>query len=345
MTLRIGLMGCGVVASYGHLPAIHDTPGLSIAALYDPNPINLHREADRYGVARRYTDPDLFLDSGLDAVVITSPAPAHLQNVLDCAKRALPVLCEKPLAMTPSQGRKMIAAMKRAKAFLAVGFCYRFSPCALEIHRMIREGVIGDVRSMRLVYNWDCHGKYYRPDPHNRPDHWVIDPRREGRMHEGGPMVDCGTHQIDLARWWTGSEVARFQSHGVWVDEYEAPDHMYLHMDHESGAHTMVEISYSYGHTTRDSISKFVYEIIGTNGMIRYDRNFSHFEMRNQFGTHALPYYEEKNFHGMYEAFERALREGEIGEMLCTAEQAIEVTRIARTATDDAIANRLKSSR
>jgi len=37
----------------------------------------------------------------------------------------------------------------------------------------------------------------------------------------------------------------RFSGHGAWVDDYEAPDHVWLHMDHASGAHTTVEVSYS----------------------------------------------------------------------------------------------------
>jgi len=341
MSFRIGLMGCGVVASYGHLPAIAQTPGLALHALYDPDADHLQREAERFHVPHRFTEPGPFFDSGLDAVVITSPAPAHRQNVLDCAARKLPVLCEKPLAMTHDEGREMIVAMREAGAFLAVGFCYRFSPCALEIKRMVEAGEIGDVRTLRLIYNWDCHGKWYRPDPRDRPDHWIVDPRRAGRMHEGGPMVDCGTHQIDLATWWTGSAVTRATGHGSWADEYDAPDHMWLHMDHARGSHTMVEMSFSYGHTTRDKISTFLYEIIGTDGLIRYDRNVGLFEIRTDQYTRRLPYHEEKNFPGMYHAFEQALRDGQIGELLCSAEEAVEVTRLARTATDQVIQTRI----
>ena len=62
--------------------------------------------------------------------------------------------------------------------------------------------------------------------------------------------------------------VTRFSGHGAWVDEYQAPDHMWLHMDHANGAHTMVEMSYSYHHTSKKALSEFVYELIGTEGVI-----------------------------------------------------------------------------
>ena len=338
-TFKIGLMGCGMIASYGHLPAIMETDGLTIHALYDPNEQSLQHEARRYSIPHAYSDLDAFFASGIDAVVICSPAPAHLQNFIDAAAYDLPILCEKPLAMDAQEGQAMIQIMEDQDLMVAVGFCYRFSPCALKIKELIQQDAIGDVRSMRLIYNWDCHGKYYKPDPLNQPDFWIEDPRRRGRMDEGGPMVDCGIHQIDLARWWTQSNVSRFQSHAAWVDDYEAPDHVWVHMDHDSGAHTMVEMSYSFGHTTKDRISHFIYEIIGTKGMIRYDRNFSHFELRNEHGTYQLEYHEEKNFHGMYEAFRQALLTGDLGN-LCSVEDALEVTRIARTATTDLIENR-----
>jgi predicted dehydrogenase len=153
-------------------------------------------------------------------------------------------------------------------------------------------------------------------------------------MIEGGPMVDCGVHQIDLARWWLGSEVKRSSAAGAWVDEHEAPDHMYLHLDHDTGAHTMVEISYSYGHTSKDQRCEFVYELIGTEGVLRYDRQGRIFELVGRGGTQHLYWTEEKNFEGMYAEFVRALQTGTPGDMP-TARDGLVATRIARQGTED----------
>lgn len=150
-------------------------------------------------------------------------------------------------------------------------------------------------------------------------------------------MVDCGVHQIDLAQWWLNSEVVRATGEGAWVDDFEAPDHIWAHLTHASGAHTMVEMSYSFGHTMRDAESSFVYQLIGTEGVITYDRNISRFELRNQDGTFPQQYHEEKDFDGAHRAFAHFLNTGDPGE-LCTAEQGQEATRIARTLTDDLIA-------
>jgi predicted dehydrogenase len=216
---------------------------------------------------------------------------------------------------------------------LFTGFDYRFSPASLKIRELVGSGAIGDVRSLRLIYIWNNHGKY-QTGPDGKP---VLNERRVGRMLEGGPMVDCGVHQIDLARFWLGSEVRDWQAAGAWLDEYDAPDHMYLHMDHENGAHTMVEISYSYCYTAKEPINQFVYELIGTEGVIRYDRGAKLFEMRTPAGTTRMPFSPEKNFAGMYEAYAKALETG-VSDTLPTATDGLVAARISRDATDALIA-------
>ena len=332
---RIGVMGCGVVADYGHLPAILDTPGLELAALLDPNPVRLAHAASRFGHPPAFTTSEEFFQTPMDAVLICSPAGAHLQNVLDAAKAGVHVLCEKPLAMTDKEAEHAIEAMEAAGKMLFTGFVYRFSPVALQIKKWVDEGIIGEVRSLRLIYIWDLHGQFEQDET----GEWIESPRWRGRMLEGGPMVDCGVHQIDLARWWLGDEVVKVVPAAAWVSNYEAPDHVYVHMDHERGAHTMVEMSFTYGHTSREPNPHFSYHLIGTGGVIRYDRDGYILEARTGEQTIRVPGASEKNFHGMHAAFAEALRTGETGN-LPSGRDGLIATRIARTATDEAIESR-----
>lgn len=336
---RIGLMGCGTVAGYGHIPAILATPGLQLAAVYDPDRKRLAAVRQEHGDIPAFDSTDAFFAAGLDAVVITSPAPNHYENVAESAKYNLPVLCEKPLAISLDEAQAIVDLMERAQLPLYVAYNYRFSPCALTIKLLVAEGAIGDVRSLRLVYNWNLHGKYVVTDSGEQ----IENPRRRARMLEGGPMIDCGVHQIDLARWWLNSDVARQQSVGVWVDEYEAPDHMYLHLDHDNQVHTMVEVSFSYTHTAKSPRSHFVYELIGTEGVIRYNREDRVFELRNSGGTRQMDWHEEKNFEGMYAEFVLALASGQAGN-LPTGREALEISRIAVSATESLIAQHTNAS-
>lgn len=334
--MRIGVMGCGVVADYGHLPAIAATPGLVLHSLFDPSRARLAEMQAKHGAAHGFDDAEAFIASGIDAVVVTSPAPAHRANVELAARHRKPVLCEKPLAMDEADSFAMADVMRAAGVPLYVGFTYRFARPALEIKRLVSAGAIGRVRALRLVYVWDGHGKW---SPRDQPG--VPNERRAARMREGGPMVDCGVHQIDLARWWLGAEVVRHVGIGAWVDGFDAPDHVWLHLDHAGGAHTVVEIAYAYGHTGREPRPHFVYELVGESGTIRYDRELQRFELMQPSGATALPWEHEKDFHGMYAELARALATGDPGA-LPTATDGIIATRLAREGTEQAIAARLR---
>src|ERR1041385_3016234 len=95
---RVGLMGCGTVAMYGHLPALASEQGLELTAVFDPDSTRLKAAQDKFAVPNAFTDAESFFKSGLDAIVVTSPAGVHPQNVRDAARHGKHVLCEKPLA-------------------------------------------------------------------------------------------------------------------------------------------------------------------------------------------------------------------------------------------------------
>jgi len=332
---RIGLMGCGTVAGYGHLPALSESPSWDLASIFEPNEERRTAAATRFGVPNAFSNVEEFFESGIDAVSVTSPAPCHLENVRDAARHGKHVLCEKPLAMTEAEALEMINLAQKAGIMLFTGFTYRFGPEAQKIKRLLEQGAIGDVRSLRLIYIWNCHGRYELDEHGNR----IEQRRRAGRMLEGGPLVDCGVHDIDLARWWLGSEVQRYQSAAAWVENYEAPDHVYLHLDHANGAHTMTELSYTYCHTAKEPFYQLTYDLIGTEGVLHYDGVTHTLELRSSQQTESFHFAPGKNFAGMYEAFAHAVATGEPDD-LATAMDGLVATRIARAATDDAIHNR-----
>jgi predicted dehydrogenase len=114
---------------------------------------------------------------------------------------------------------------------------------------------------------------------------------------------------------------------------------MYLHLGHSCGAHTMIEISFSYNATSREPRSHFQYELIGTDGVIRMNREEHSFELRNSHGTQWLAWHPEKNFAGMHAEFLHFLNTGD-PHNLPTAEDGLLATRIARSATELAIRDR-----
>jgi predicted dehydrogenase len=324
-----------MIAEKGHLPALQHVPDLHAQALYDRDFERATALQRQFDVPHAYRTEEEFFDSDLDAIVVCTPAPVHHQNVMDAAEHELDVLCEKPLGMNEEEMLDMEEVMDEAGLQLFTGFNYRFSQSALDIRRLVQEGAIGDVRHLRLIYNWHLHGKWQWTEDGER----IENPLRVGRMREGGPLVDCGVHQIDLARWWLDSEVEWQKGLGVWLDDYEAPDHMYLHMGHDCGAHTTVEVGFSYNATSQEPRTHFLYELIGTDGVIRYNREEHSFELRNSHGTQHLPWHPEKSFVGMYEEFAQALESGE-SQQMPTARDGIMASRIAQAATKEATQTR-----
>jgi predicted dehydrogenase len=139
MSKKIGLMGCGVIAQGRHIPAILDTEGLELHAVYEPHDGRRARAEEDLGVPYVFSDPEPFFESGLDAVSVVSPAPFHRDNVLGAARHRLPALCKKPIATSPDEGARMIAAMKEVGTPLFTAFCYRFSPAALRIRKLVAQ--------------------------------------------------------------------------------------------------------------------------------------------------------------------------------------------------------------
>lgn len=142
---KIGILGCGMIAELGHLPAMKHVAGLNPYAVYDISWSRALAMQAKFQIPHAFPTQQAFWESDIDAVVICTPAPFHLANVMEAAKHKKHVLCEKPLAMTEADIVQMIQVMNQAGLKLFTGFTYRFSGSAKEIHRLVRSGAIGEV--------------------------------------------------------------------------------------------------------------------------------------------------------------------------------------------------------
>lgn len=331
--LKFGLMGCGIVAHYRHLPALQGIAGIRKMALYSPRIAPARELATAFGFETATDNEAVFWAAGLDLVSITSPSGAHLANLRSAAAHGVDVICEKPLADTVEACDEALRIVHDAKIHAMIAFCYRFGAVSRKIRELVASGTIGHPRTMRLVFNWDCRGKYIDPATHE------LNKRREGRMREGGPFFDCGVHLIDLARFWTGAEPIRWRGIGSWADDYTAPDHVWGHVDFDNGMHVMAETSVSYGHVCANRLMAFRYDIIGTEGVIRYDKTSSTFELQNAEGVQTFAFAEEKDFADMYRAMLDARRSGDYAGVPMLEDGAI-ATKIAIAITREAMASR-----
>jgi len=203
-----------------------------------------------------FTDYKKMLDSGLcDAVIITSPHPFHPEMVIECLKRNIPVMCEKPAAICTKKVYEMIDASKHSKALFGMMFNQRTNCVYRKMKEMIKAGEIGELQRINWIIS-----TWYRPDKY-----YTVAPNRATWGGEGGGLIiNQACHQVDLLQWIVDEmpeTVNGFLSNGAWHD-IECDDEFTLFLRYKNGA-TGVFIS-----TTGEYPGANRLEISGTRGRL-----------------------------------------------------------------------------
>jgi predicted dehydrogenase len=182
--LRVGVIGVGVMGS-NHARVLAGLPRIQLVGVADPD-----RQQGRFVAGALGTsavdDVDALLPLGIDAVTIAAPTHLHHDIALTCIKRGIHVLVEKPIASNPEEGRRIVAAARRAGVTLMVGHVERFNPAVETIKEAIRGEEIFSIAITRVG-----------PIP--------------PRMSNVGVVIDLAVHDIDLIRWFTDSEIVDVQ--------------------------------------------------------------------------------------------------------------------------------------
>lgn len=128
--VRIGVVGCGMVAQAEHLPYLSELQTrFDLVAVADPSRTVREAVAARYGVPGVHEDFRQLIDAGgLDAVLIASPAATHAEVVLAALSAGLHVFVEKPLCISVADAERIIAARDLAGKVVQVGFMKRYDP-------------------------------------------------------------------------------------------------------------------------------------------------------------------------------------------------------------------------
>ncbi len=128
--IRIGVVGCGMVAQAEHLPYLSELQDrFELAAVADPSRTVREAVGARYAVPGVHEDYRSLLDAGgLDAVLIAAPAATHAEVVLAALGAGLHVFVEKPLCISVPDADRIVEARDRAGRVVQVGFMKRYDP-------------------------------------------------------------------------------------------------------------------------------------------------------------------------------------------------------------------------
>jgi predicted dehydrogenase len=148
--LKVGVVGAGVIAQVMHLNYLRElSDRFEIVALCDISSENAANNADRYDIAKRYTDwQEMLADADIDAVFILTSG-SHAPIAVAAANAGKHVLVEKPMCFSVAEGLEMKAAADAAGVTLMVAYPKRYDP-AFERFRDVAADV-ADPRLMRVT--------------------------------------------------------------------------------------------------------------------------------------------------------------------------------------------------
>jgi myo-inositol 2-dehydrogenase / D-chiro-inositol 1-dehydrogenase len=193
--IRLAVLGAGRMGRR-HIAAAAHAGGAELVAVCDPVP-GAAEAAAPAGVATAAGLAEL--DVAVDAVVIAAPTPLHVPLAEEAIARGLDVLTEKPVGFEPGAIERLGESAAAAGRVLVVGFWRRTAWPYVEAHRLVAEGAIGTPTFLRSS-QWDA----------DLPPLTFADP-----AVSGGLEVDCGVHEVDLARWFLGCEIAQISATGT----------------------------------------------------------------------------------------------------------------------------------
>lgn len=189
--LKVGMIGCGGIAKGKHMKSLAKQSTAEMAAFCDVFVTTAEAAKAEFGTpdAKVYTDyKELLKDDAIEVVHICTPNDSHAEITIAALEAGKHVMCEKPMAKTASDARRMLEASQRTGKKLTIGYQNRFRADSQYLKAACQRGELGE------IYFAKAHAIRRRAVPT-----WgvFLDEEKQG----GGPLIDIGTHALDLALW------------------------------------------------------------------------------------------------------------------------------------------------
>jgi predicted dehydrogenase len=250
--LRVGVVGAGLIAGC-HVRAYQATAGVEVVAVADPRRPKAEELAATVGAAA-CDDLDQVLALEPDVISVCTPPASHADLTVRALDAGRHVLCEKPVALTMADARRIQQAAEAGDRVVMIGHVSRFEPDHRAAKDLVEAGQIGKVvmavHSMTAsLPGWSEGGWLARPE------------------ESGGPLLDLSAHSFDYLAWVIGSPAIRV--HALAADSPAGPSTYGLAtVRYANGA--MGQVEASWAHPVARGF-KAVVEIVGTEGRVSWD--------------------------------------------------------------------------
>lgn len=136
-------LGAGYFSHYQY-EAWNRIPEVEMVAIYNRTEAKAREAAERHGIARIYTDWRAMLDAELPGFVdIITPPETHEEMCAEAARRGIPIICQKPLAPTFAESRRIVENARAAGVRFMVHENWRWQPWYRKIREIANSGEIG----------------------------------------------------------------------------------------------------------------------------------------------------------------------------------------------------------
>jgi myo-inositol 2-dehydrogenase/D-chiro-inositol 1-dehydrogenase len=186
--IRFALFGCGRIGRV-HADSIDVHPRAELAWVYDPIESAANEVAKRYGATVAPAVDVAIDDPSVDAVVIASATPTHVDLLTRAVRAGKAVLCEKPIDLDLARVDQCWTEIAALNPTVMIGFNRRFDPSFRQVHDQVAAGDIGRLEQLTIVSR--------DPAPASR----------EYLAASGGLFRDMTIHDFDLARFFLGEIV------------------------------------------------------------------------------------------------------------------------------------------
>lgn len=308
--LRFGILGCARITRSGLVPGILGSSHGELTALASRREDTARAWAAEFAIPRFHGTYEALLDDPeVDAVYIPLSNELHARWTRAAADARKHVLCEKPLALDRAEAESMSAYCADRGVMLMEAAMWRHQPRSQAIQRMVREGALGRIGTVRVSFSF----------PIDRSD-WRLDPARGG-----GALWDIGYYGVSTARFYVGGEpelvhaVSRMGETGVDLSTS-------ILMRFPNGATALIDCSFEQPY-------RCAYELVGENAAIAVPDAFlpppdmTVAYLRDNAGeTRELQFDGQNQYSAMVDSFVQAVRTG--GALADPAENGVAQIRV-----------------
>lgn len=227
-TVNFAILGCGNIGSR-HADKIKDTDYIKLVAVCDVIKEKADDLAQKHVVKAYYSLDELLKDNSIDFINICTPSGFHAQHSITCLNAGKNVLCEKPMALTVGDAKRMVDVANSVGKLLYVVKQNRYNPPVKLVKQLIDENKLGKPIMCIVNMLWNRNDDYYKSND------W------RGTLNlDGGTIYTQASHFIDLMLMFLGRPKSVFSLMGTKKHNIEIEDTGTITSEFENGAYGIV---------------------------------------------------------------------------------------------------------